>query len=482
MVYDYIIVGSGLAGLNAALNASKKGSVLLVTKKKLANSSSWIAQGGIAAVLAKTDSYKKHIEDTMKTGSYHNNNEAVEFIIRKAPALIRKLIKLGIEFSKDKKGDLALKLEGGHRENRVVHVGDYTGQELEEGLIKAVKARPNIKILESAFAKDLLTREKTCYGIQVIHGKTATNYYGKKTILATGGTGQVYKKTTNPKVATGDGIAMAHRAGAAIKDMEFIQFHPTALDKASDPLFLLSETLRGEGAHLINSKGERFLINHHELAELAPRDIVSQVIYEEEKKGKVYLDLRHIKESYLRKKFPKIIKKLLEFGLNPFKDPMPITAAAHYSCGGITTNLKGETNIKNLYAFGETAHTGLHGANRLASNSLLEALVMSDQIIQAPLPKTFKPPKFPEPRITKQKSTTTTRKEIQKIMWDKVGIIRNEQELAQTIRKLSAMKTKLPKATDQESTKTHNMHTVSLLITKAAHARKKSLGCHFIQN
>jgi L-aspartate oxidase len=483
MIYDYIIVGSGLAGLNCALEASKKGSVLVVTKAKLDDSSSWVAQGGIAAVLSQNDSFKKHIEDTIKVGGGANDRKTVEFIVKHAPQAIKRLTRLGVKFAKNRMGQYELKLEGGHSARRIAHIGDFTGREIKENLDKKVAAEKNITLLERVFAADLLVKKDVCFGVRAIKGGKFINYFGKKTIIAAGGAGQVYKKTTNPRIATGDGIAMAARAGVKIKGMEFIQFHPTALDFNLSPLFLLSETLRGDGAHLINKKSERFMVGAHKLAELAPRDILSRKIAEEEKSGQIYLDLRHIKLAYLKKKYPKIIARLSGLKINPAKDLIPVTSAAHYTCGGIETNIKGETSVKNLYAFGESAHTGLHGANRLASNSLLEALVMSEQIIYSDLPVTgLPPPFFPLPLYKKQKSTLPIRRKIQQIMWEKAGITRSAEELRKGLNELKKLKVSFPALSDKQTMETFNILQTALLITSAAIKRKKSLGTHFIQS
>jgi len=383
--YDYIIVGSGITGLLSAINASKKGSILLLSKEKLLNSNTYHAQGGISAVVSNDDSFKKHIKDTLESGHDHNNRKTVEFIVKKAPAAIKKLSQLGVNFTKTSSGTYELKLEGGHSSKRIVQSKDSTGKTIVEALIKQIKNNKKIDLIENCFVKDLLVRVKTCYGVQVIYKSKFHNYYGINTILATGGIGQIFEKTTNPKVATADGIAMAKRAGAKTKDLEFVQFHPSALNRGQSPLFLLSETLRGSGATLVNKKLEQFMSKYDDKGDLAPRDIVAQAIYQEQKKGKVYLDMRSIKTSTFKKQFPHIYNKLLSYKIDPSASPAPITPAAHYSCGGIQTDLKNSTSIKNLYAIGEVACNGLHGANRLASNSLLEGAVMSEII--PPLPK-----------------------------------------------------------------------------------------------
>ena len=482
MNYDCIIIGSGLAGLNCALHAAKHGSVLIISKNRLQNSNSWLAQGGIAAAVAKTDNPKEHIKDTLVAGSFHNDKKAVEFIVKNAPVVVKELLNLGMPFEKDKNGSLALKREGGHGTHRIVHYRDYTGRKVAETLIKKVRQNKNITVLENVFAASLLVKNKVCYGVRAIYKNKFRNIFAANVVLATGGLGQIYSKTTNPVTATGDGIALAYKAGCRLKDLEFIQFHPTALKKGRSPLFLLSETLRGHEAKLINKKGVRFMEGVHPLAELAPRDILSRVMFAEEKKSPVYLDLREIKN--LRKDFPTIYQKLISLKINPAKEPVPATAAAHYSCGGVVTDLKGRTNIKGLYAAGEVAYTGLHGANRLASNSLLEAIVMGKQVGEN-LEKSLKKmmPNFPLPSFKKQKTAAekSAVSKIQKIMWKNVGIIRNIKTLQETVKKLSAIQQQIPPPTGKTSIQAHFLAQTALLIAKAAAARKRSLGCHFIE-
>lgn len=476
-MFDFIVIGSGLAGLNSALRGAEKGSVLLITKNKLAASNTWYAQGGIATVMSPHDNFKKHIQDTLKAGAYHNNKKAVEYIVSHGPQAITRLEELGVRFTKNSK-KISLHLEGGHSEKRIVHAADHTGQNIEEALIKKVRATKNIQILEKVFCKDLLVKNKRCYGVEVFRNKKVEHFYAQIIILATGGLGQVYSKTTNPKVATGDGIAMAFRAGCKLKDLEFIQFHPTALDEKKSPQFLLSEALRGEGAILLNTKNDPFMKKYHALKELAPRDIVSRAIFEEQQKGKVFLDLRPIQN--LSKKFPHIYKTLKQKGFQPDKKPIPITPVAHYSCGGALTDLHGRTNIKDLYAFGEVTCTGLHGANRLASNSLLEAMVMSENVDTIKLPTKKKLPHFAVYKYCKQPLTMAIRQKIQKLMDKKVGIVRNQKGLKRAIQQLEALSKKI-QPTDEQSEETGNIRFTALQIAKAAFKRKKGLGCHFVE-
>jgi len=356
--YQNIIVGSGLAGLTSALILEKYGSVLLISKAGLQNCATNLAQGGIAAVISPEDNFNSHIQDTLVAGAFHNQIKTVEILVKEGPAAIKWLQQQGVIFDKNPG------LEAAHSYRRVMRISDFSGREIEKVLLKKIKQNKNIKVLENCLVRDLLVEKKQCFGV-----KTTKNIYGDKIILATGGLGQIYVYTTNPKVATGDGVAMAYRAGCQLVDLEFIQFHPTALKDKSSPLFLLSESLRGEGAYLINEKGERFI------SELAPRDIIARAIVKEQEKGEVYLDIRHRGEKFIKKRFPNIYRELKERGFDLTKEQIPITPAAHYSCGGIKVDNYGRTNIKNLFAFGEVACTGVHGANRLASNSLLEAVV-----------------------------------------------------------------------------------------------------------
>lgn len=478
-MYDYLIIGSGLAGLSCALASANRGSVLLVSKRNLQESNTWYAQGGIAVVWSKTDQFQKHSEDTFRAGHYHNKKKAVDFIVRHGPEALQKLIKLGVPFSKTDQGSFELSLEGGHQEKRILHSKDSTGKAIEQTLLFHIRQNKNIVIKEKVFAKDLCVKNTVCYGAEFIENKKIVQYFAKRTIIATGGLGQAYALTTNPKIATGDGIAMAFRAGCTIKDIEFIQFHPTALQTKQSPLFLLTEALRGEGATLINSKGERFMLKVHTLAELAPRDIVTKAIVEEQKSGSVFLDLRGLNQQILRQKYTHIYHTLLKENFDSANEPIPITPAAHYSCGGIKTDLHGKTNIDNLFAIGEVACTGFHGANRLASNSLLEAAVMGEQVLQSKL-HAFpdKIPAFQVSHYHQQPSSRKLRTFLQKLMWQQAGIVRNQHDLQQALEVLQTMP--IPPATDVQSCELLNLHTVAKLIIKAALRRKKSLGTHYI--
>ncbi|PJC53625.1 MAG: L-aspartate oxidase, partial [Candidatus Magasanikbacteria bacterium CG_4_9_14_0_2_um_filter_41_10] len=487
----FLVIGSGISGLNFALDAAEYGTVAIVTKKELMESNSNYAQGGIAAVLDSHDSFNAHVADTLTAGCHINDLNAVTLMITHAPAQIQKLIDIGVGFSR-KKETLSLTQEGGHSTRRIAHAHDATGKEIERALIFHVRQHKNIHIFESHLAIDLMVKNNACQGAQVLNTekKIIETFLAKATILASGGAGQVFERNCNPSVATGDGIAMAARAGAEIRDMEFIQFHPTALALDGKPTFLLSETIRGEGAILVNAKGERFMESQHELKEMAPRDIVARAIYEEMKHGPVYLDITHRESAYIKARFPYIYEQLWWYGIKMDKDRIPVAPAAHYTCGGVHTNLHGETNIPGLFAFGEVAHTGVHGANRLASNSLLECMVFSEQTVPTAVAYATTHP------IEEQTTTNNVvyvpsnianiKKEIQHLMWNHVGIIRHEDELDETLHTIkdiqSNLETLQKNGRDEMLIETKNLADVAIIITKAAIARKESIGCHFIEN
>lgn len=488
--YNTIVIGSGIAGLNFALNAACYGKVLVVTKKRTAMSSTNHAQGGIAAVLDKTDPFDQHVKDTLEAGAHHNKRSAVEFMVKNGPEAVMKLIEIGVPFATNEQGEILLTREGGHHGRRIAFVGDYTGQEIESALIRQVTQNPRITIWEYTFAIDLLVKNNTCYGVQVVHNDQVLNLYAAHTVLATGGIGQLYRYTTNPIISMGDGVAMGLRAGLKTRDMEFIQFHPTALKLGGRTKFLLSEALRGEGAYLCNKKGKRFMLGTHPLAELAPRDHVAREVYQQDLKGGAYLDLRHLHGKEIKLRFPKIYQKCKQYHLDLTKQLIPVSPAAHYACGGLITNLRGETAIKRLYAFGEVAWTGVHGANRLASNSLLEALVFSNQILkqlQNKQRKNPRPPRFTKPNYRKSilqgwSRLRRFRERIQELMLENVGIIRREQQMRQALEKLRTLQSQLPpkKHLSVPYQETVNMVTVAINITESALRRKKSLGSHTV--
>jgi L-aspartate oxidase len=489
MKTDTIIIGSGIAGLNFALNAAKFGKVLVITKKRTVESSTNRAQGGIAAVLDKTDDFEQHVKDTLKAGAHHNNKKAVEFMVKNGPEAVMKLIEIGVPFATNKEGKMLLTKEGGHNKRRIAFVGDYTGKEIEKALIESVSKNPNISIWEYTFAVDLLIKDNTCYGVQVIHNDKTMNLFASNTVLATGGFGQVYQYTTNPAISTGDGLAMGIRAKLKTKDLEFVQFHPTALKVGGRTKFLLSEALRGEGAKLKTKKGKQFMKGIHPLIDLAPRDIVARQVYKHDLIDGAFLDMRHLNSTETKVRFPQIYQKCKQYKLDITKDLIPISPAAHYTCGGLVTNLKGETSINQLYAFGEVTYTGVHGANRLASNSLLEALVFSNQIIKG-LKTNLK---NKSPRFSKKAYKSNTpqqwaklkrqRQKIRHIMWENVGIIRTKEGLTKAIESLKKLEGKLPhsKTLNVAEKENENMIQVGIAIASAGLKREKSLGAHSIQ-
>ncbi|MFC1697257.1 L-aspartate oxidase [Nanoarchaeota archaeon] len=477
---DFIVIGSGIAGCNFALKASKYGKVTLITKKTMMESNTNHAQGGIAGVIDQNDNFEDHFQDTLVAGALHNNKKAVRFLVKEGPKLIKKLVNLGVDFNK-KNGELQLTREGGHNARRIAFSKDKTGNAIEKVLVKTVRNK-NIKIFENYFASDLIIKNNKCYGVQVldVKNKKVINMYSKAVVIATGGIGQLYKNTTNPKIATGDGLAMAARAGAKLKDLEFIQFHPTGLSIPGARAYLISEAVRGEGAVLRNSEGELFMHKYHPMKELAPRDIVARAIVSEEQKGTVYLDITHEEPEMLKKRFPCIYKKLKQYNLDLTKDQIPISPAAHFICGGVKTDLNGQTSINNLFAFGEVAWTGVHGANRLASNSLLEAIVFSNQIIKvlALLKNKVEIINVEKPKITSKKALI--KKQIQQTMWDNVGILRDEERLKKAIVKLRDLDRKVYKGgINKELLETRNMLICSELVAKAALKRKNNLGAHY---
>lgn len=467
---NFLIIGSGIAGLTAALKLSEKGSVIIATKSNLLESSSRYAQAGIAAVRNfRWDSFAEHFTDTLTAGCGINNKVAVKYLVENAPKAVDWLEKLGVKFQKNPTREAA------HSHSRVWNTRDSTGESIEKVLAAAVKKQKNILILTNTVLLDLIVNKKVCSGGIFKTGKKIFTIAAGQTILSTGGFGQLYAKTTNPKVSVGDGIAAAFRAGAKLRDLEFMQFHPTALVGKQTRLTLLSESLRGEGAVLRNSRGERFMPAYHPAAELAPRDIVSRAIFEEMKRGKVYLDFTRADAKFLEARFPLIWKEVKKAGFNLAKDLIPIFPVAHYACGGVITNLRGETSVKNLFAVGEVADTGIHGANRLASNSLAEAVVFGLAVgkaskVVAAKPAGVKIPKYIFDLREDEKILPTVRK----LMWEKVGIVRNQKDL------LAAQKT-LQKLKPRSFT-SKNAVTVGKLVAEAALQRKKSLGAHFRLN
>lgn len=487
--FDFLIIGSGLAGLYSAFEASKYGSVAIVTKSKLDVSNSYYAQGGIAAVTDSDDYPQLHLEDTLIAGRGLCDYTPVDILVNEGPDRIKDLIKLGMQFDTEN-GELSLGLEGGHHRRRVLHAGgDSTGKELVRFLIQKVLNNSSITIFENQMVYELLVEEQKCLGARSFNRNDNSNLciQAKSTILTLGGASAVYQRTTNPETTVGDGIALAYNAGAEITDMEFIQFHPSSFYSEEGYTFLISEAVRGEGAHLMNSKGERFMTKIHELAELAPRDIVARsIFYEMQKYGDkhVTLSLKHLDSEKLKNRFPSIYAKCKESGAD-FLDKIPIAPAAHYTVGGIKTDNKGKTNIDNLYACGELASTGVMGANRLASNSLLECLVFGKRAIQDARKHTkFAPSKNYQEGISLDNSLSDLFlnhvNEIAKAMNKKVGIVRTAQRLQEVLDLLDEVKSNFPfKTNEYYSIRMQNLLSVCYLITTAALARKESRGGHY---
>jgi len=492
---DVLVIGAGLAGLFTALNISPNTQVLLLAKETLGNSNSMLAQGGIAAELNDdVRLHASHIEDTMKAGSWINDPQAVKVLVDHADEAIRKLMSFGVEFDRGMDDEILLTQEGGHRYRRIIHSGgDATGFRTTKSLVDILVHHPNITVLEHTMAIELLKEESgKCVGATVL--SDADGYYpiyAKKTVLATGGIGSVYNATTNDLSATGDGIGLAFRAGAEIKNMEFVQFHPTAFfvdEGRSRQRFLISEAVRGEGATLLHIQQERFMVKYApEQMELAPRDVVSQAIYREMYDtwtDHVYLDTRHLDAKFLEKRFPTIFAKCKEHGIIMGLDLIPVAPCEHFSCGGVVADLQGETTVPNLYAVGECAYSGVHGANRLASNSLLECAVFGLAIARE-IDRTIgeeEQRKVPFPQISSSYpyNYKPIRKKIGDYMDEHVHIVRNTQGMTLTLEVLDTIYRNLLKYPNLTKTyyETLNLVTTAKLITSQALARKESIGCH----
>ncbi|HZK40211.1 MAG TPA: L-aspartate oxidase [Atribacterota bacterium] len=491
---DFLIVGSGIAGLYTSLKLSPLGEVTILTKNKLTESNTEYAQGGIAVALGDKDSPYLHMEDTLKAGANFCDPEAVEVLVTEGPKCVEELIEMGTKFDKIE-GKFQTTLEAAHQRPRILHAqGDATGAEIERSLSEKARKEDSIKIDENLLVIDILTENNVCYGLLTLNNKTSefAAYLAKYTILASGGLGQLFSNTTNPAVATGDGIAMAYRGGAKVTDLEFIQFHPTALFHQGSPKFLISEAVRGEGAILKNINGESFMHSYHPLAELAPRDIVARAIIDQMKKTKndyVYLDATKIKDKFSQR-FPTIYKNCLALNIDPEKEYIPVAPAAHYTMGGIKTDTWGQTNLTNLYACGECTSTGVHGANRLASNSLLEGLVFGKRITQKikknntyysieKLKELNLSYNFPREKY-KEYDPLKLKQELQKLMWNKVGIIRNPSDLKNVRQKISEwkfiFKSELKTTEDFELA---NLIILADLVTNSALQREESRGAHY---
>ncbi len=500
---DFLVIGSGIAGLWFAYRTSQQGKVLILTKKKDTDANTNYAQGGIAAVMDKEDDVKYHIDDTLKTGDGICHKDAVEYMVKNGPQLVEELYRIGIDFTVEEER-LSLTKEGGHSHRRIVHSADRTGAAIEEGLLNVVRSNKNVEIDENSYVVDFIVNATTPYNQDIVgvltYDREKESFFiiqAKIVFLATGGLSYIFEHTTNPPIATGDGVAMAFRAGVRLANLEFVQFHPTSLYKflVNGRSFLISEAVRGEGGKLRTIDGYRFMPDYHPQAELATRDIVARAIFNELKKRNdeyVLLDLSDIPSEDIKKKFPLIYKTVLSFGIDITKSMIPVVPAAHYSVGGVLTDLTGKTSMTHLYAAGEVSCTGVHGANRLASNSLLEALVFSDaasknvdieQISLRPLPSKIN---FPEEIIYISDNTYIEIyiKKLRWIMWYYAGIVRDGETLKKGINEMEKLKKEIYALYPEEVfhvrlKELRNMLTVGTLILKAALAREESRGLQY---
>ena len=502
---DYLVLGSGVAGLSFALEAALHSRVMIVTKRSRHDSATNWAQGGIAAVLHPADSFEAHVRDTVNTGGGLSHQDIVELVVRDGPRRVRELIDLGAQFShyKDTKW-LDLTREGGHSARRVVHAGDITGEEVQRVLVEAAAASPNIEIHEDHMAIDLVQVDAPGGGARVVGayvldettGEVKT-FLARATVLATGGAGKVYLYTSNPDVATGDGVAMAYRAGAELANMEFFQFHPTCLYHPEAKSFLVSEALRGEGGILRAGDGTAFMATHHAMKDLAPRDVVARAIdYEMKRTGAecVYLDMTHEEPSYLRDRFPNIYARCLEYGFDLTKEPIPVVPAAHYMCGGVVVDDEGRTTLPGVWAVGEVAFTGLHGANRLASNSLLEGLVYGHRAAIAARRALDLPEDafhgIPDwdvgEAVPSDEAVVVTHNwdEIRRFMWNYVGIVRTDRRLRRASSRIRMLQDEIREyywahLVNRDLLELRNIADVAELIIRCAEARKESRGLHY---
>jgi L-aspartate oxidase len=507
-VSDFLVIGSGIAGLSYALKVADKGTVSVVTKREISETATNLAQGGIASVISAEDSFESHFRDTMVAGAFLSHEDIVRMVVESGPQAIHDLIDWGVQFTKKADDSYDLTREGGHSQRRILHAQDITGREIERALVEAVHNHPNITVYEDHIAVDLITEAKLshrrlspnrCLGAYIldIKAEEVVTFGARLTVLATGGAGKVYLYTCNPDVATGDGLAMAYRAGATVANMEFMQFHPTTLFHPHAKSFLISEAVRGEGAVLKRRDGTAFMAEYHELKDLAPRDVVARAIDNEMKvRGDdcVYLDITHKGTEYIRERFPNIYETCLSFGIDMTREPIPVVPAAHYLCGGVRVDSWGESDVENLFAIGETSCTGLHGANRLASNSLLEGVVYADRAARRSLERLKDlPTEFPAIEAWDSGSATDSDEEvvvahnwheIRLCMWNYVGIVRSNKRLVRALRRIQMIQEEIADYywdffVTSDLVELRNIATVAELIIRSALRREESRGLHY---
>lgn len=503
--YDYLVIGSGIAGLSYSLIVAEKGPVAIITKKQESESNTNYAQGGIASVMSPVDSFADHLKDTLTAGAGLCNPEVAEKIIRFGPDAIDRLVKIGVRFTRLEKDQYSLGREGGHSHKRVVHAADLTGREIERALLLACHQHPNISIFANHIAVDLISYDyrgkTTCGGAFVFnpHNRKKSKIGSAITLIASGGAGQLYRHTTNPRIATGDGIAMAFRAGAKVANLEFMQFHPTTLSLVGKKTFLISEAVRGEGGVLCHSDGSQFMDKYHTMKDLAPRDVVARAIDTELKrsgKDTVFLDLRKMPADQIKTRFPNIYIHCLEAGIDITRDLIPVVPAAHYICGGVVTDVCGRSNVKRLYVCGESACTGMHGANRLASNSLLEAVVTAEfaagqsiEEFEASDPPSVPSLDFPhsgDANLPRERVIMShNRRELKRLMWDCVGIVRSTYRLEEAVDRIQLIRQSVERYYASHSLsytgiELRNLALLGRLIIQAATIRKESRGLHYV--
>ena len=518
---DFLVVGSGIAGLFTSLKASDYGAVTVLTKQGTRDSNTDLAQGGIAVALDEQDSPGLHQEDTLLAGAGLCDASVVEILVNEGPARVGELIRMGADFDKVE-GSIIFTREAAHSHARIIHASDATGNEIQRTLVQQCQQTANITVFENIVVLDILTNHQgRCIGVLGIDRLTGrlALYLARITVLATGGAGRLYQHTTNPSIATGDGVAAAYRAGCRLMDLEFVQFHPTALCLAHAPRFLISEAVRGEGGVLINERGERFMPRYHDRAELAPRDVVARAIWQERQEGNVYLDATHLGAERVRRRFPSITRNCLAYGIDIATQPIPVAPAAHYTMGGIKTDRWGRTTLPGLYACGEAACNGVHGANRLASNSLLDGMVFGDRIVRSCMEVWKDTPFWERKHIAVGENTEEKEAEqvqgwspedgyqslpergilpftteaieelvevkaticgLQKVMWDQVGLVRNESGLARAVNWLVTAEKQLPlEIKEVVQAETANLVLLGRLVATAAWLRRESRGAHY---